>query len=80
MSFSTEFHAATRSAALEIVRNTHLPEPVRAFIELAIAGLRPADEDKPRVVHVKAHGHLCSGSDYEVSTATIEVQSISVSR
>lgn len=81
MSFSIEFYAASKSAAKSrLSSESSLPSPVRAFLAQAVDGIKVADEDHPRVIHVKAHGHLCSGGDYDVSNADMKVYSIPIAR
>lgn len=78
MSFSFEAHARSKPAALDLVRDAPVPELVRGFLQVAVHNLKPADENHPRVVFMKAHGHLSNGSDYDVSTCNLEVKSIPI--
>jgi hypothetical protein len=73
MSFSVEFTARNKAAARKQVEAAHLPEPVRAFLLAGVANLPAATEERPRVIRVKATGHLCTGGDYEVSSGQLEV-------
>ena len=80
MSFSVEFYAGSKAKAVRKLadkEHLHLPESVREFLLRAVEALPSGDEDIKRVVHVKAHGHLCERpGDYQVSSATIEVREL----
>lgn len=73
MSFSLEFRAVSKKAALEQVAKAYLPEAVRELLRTSIELLKPADEDHPRTIFVKANGHLHTGSDYDRSTVDLVV-------
>jgi hypothetical protein len=79
MSFSVEFHAATKAAARANVAKASVPDEVRSFLLTSIDALDAATEDRPRVIFVKAVGHLSEGpGSYNQSTAHIEVRPISL--
>lgn len=76
MSFHVEFLALSRSHALRLLE-THkasLPAPVFDFVAIGINNLPPPPREHSQVVYVKAFGHLCSGGDYALSSAQIEVK------
>lgn len=76
MSFSVEFTARSRQHALDRLEAFKGSMPVTVFDYLAIGinNLPPPPRDHQQIVYVKAYGHLCSGGDYETSTATIEIK------
>jgi hypothetical protein len=78
MSFSFEFIAKNKADATAILVTQHCPDDVAAFIMRGIAGLSGESADK--LVSVRANGHLASGSDYEISTATIDVRWLTVAK
>lgn len=81
MSFSIEFTARSRSHALQMLEThkAHLPAPVFDYLAIAINNLPPTRDGFMRAVHVKAHGHLCSGPGWSpCSTAQIEVRPIEI--
>lgn len=80
MSFSIEFYSATKKHAAErLGRETALPGSARDFLSHAIAALKVADEEHPRVILVKANGHLAEGpGSWSQSTASIEVREIAL--
>lgn len=76
MSFHVEFLALSRNHALRLLE-THkasLPAPVFDFVAVGINNLPPPPREHSQVVYVKAFGHLCSGGDYALSSAEIEVK------
>lgn len=76
MSFRVEFTARSRNHALQLLE-THkasLPAPVFDFVSIGINNLPPQPRDHSQIVYVKAFGHLCSGGDYALSSAEIEVK------
>lgn len=74
MSFSFSFVAATKAQARELLARQHAPANVKDFVRTAIDNLVDADERSPRVISVKANGHLCdSQGSYSTSTANVEV-------
>lgn len=80
MSFRVEFTALSRNHALRLLE-THkasLPAPVFDFVAIGINNLPPQHRDHSQIVTVKAFGHLCSGGDYAVSSAEIEVKATDV--
>jgi hypothetical protein len=84
MSFHVEFVARDKAHALLLLKITYehsLPTSVRGFVTAAIENLAPAEESSPRVLKVKAVGHLCDGPGwYSDSTATIEVMPYWIAR
>lgn len=76
MSFNVEFVARSRSHALQLLERhkAALPAPVFDFVAIGINTLPPPRRDFSQIVSVKAVGHLCSGGDYAVSTAQIEIK------
>ena len=68
MSFSFEFKAASKNAALHHLAKQYAPPSVLNFIEQALEGVKDG-----QAVHVKAQGHLYQPDTYASSNATIEV-------
>jgi hypothetical protein len=79
MSFSVSFHARSRNHALRLLeqRAAQMPLPVLSFIKSALENLQPP-RDATRTISVEATGHLCNGSDYNLSSATIKVTPIDI--
>jgi hypothetical protein len=75
MSFSLEFTAKNKYEANQLLARAYAPGSVKAFIEQHLACLKE-EQGKEVPIYVKAQGHLYSGTDYETSTATIEVRQI----
>lgn len=80
MSFHVEFYARSRIHARRLLElhKSSLPAPVMAFLSAAIDGVPPHKEGAARILKVHASGHLCGGSDYEVSSADISVTPIAI--
>lgn len=80
MSFRVEFLALSRNQALRTLETykASMPAPVFDFVAIGINNLPPQPRDHSQVVYVKAFGHLCSGGDYAVSSAEIEVKATNV--
>jgi hypothetical protein len=76
MSFRVEFTARSRTHALQLLETykTSLPAPMFDFIAIGINNLPPAPRENSQIVYVKAFGHLCSGGDYAVTSAEIEIR------
>jgi len=76
MSFRVEFTARSRNHALRLleVHKEALSAPVFDFLAIGINNLPPPPRDHSQVVYVKAFGHLCSGGDYALSSAELEIK------
>lgn len=73
MSFSFEFMAKKEDVSVFLdneAANQWNPSYVIEFVRKAV------EKVNCDIVHVKAHGHLHNGSDYDVSTVNIEVKPI----
>jgi hypothetical protein len=54
---------------------TNVPQTIKDYIMAGLDGLG-AIHGEDVLVTVTGHGHLCTGKDYEVTSATIEVKKV----
>lgn len=80
MSFHVAFTGRSRNHALQLleVHKAQLPAPVFDYLAIAINNLPPPSRDSSMAVRVKAHGHLCSGGDGAHSSATVDVEPLTI--
>lgn len=76
MSFSFEWTVRTKDRAQEKLSAEYAPASVKSFIGDAIRDMPLAEG---HLLHVKATGHICTGTDYSVSAANIVVEPFIVS-
>lgn len=75
MSFSLEAKYKTKEeACAEIDSTGSMPDSIKTFLKDSVNAY-PKDVER---VHVRAHGHAFNGTDYPVSSATIEVMQANV--
>ncbi len=81
MSFSFEFIARSRQHALKMLdEQSGCPEPVKAFIFVALANISDPKDGEVRLIKVSARGHLCTGKEWSPwSSAAIDVSPIAAS-
>ena len=53
--------------------NTVLPQPIREYVKLGLAGIAVRYGDEVNV-SISGHGHVCDGpGSYDVTSATIQI-------
>lgn len=65
--------ATVADAKAKLEEAGNIPDSIKTYIEGGLDGL-VAIYGEDVLVTVTGHGHLCSGADYDVTSATIEVK------
>lgn len=54
-------------------KQTYVPQPIKDYLIAGVDGLVTV-HGADVLVTITGHGHLCTGTDYDVTSATVEVR------